>query len=54
MLKKKEDLSTYDAVIQELLGKKRTIPKSMFGTIKSGSWTKADRMDFDHERDISA
>jgi len=45
---KKQNSLTYDEVIQELLSKKRSIPDSLFNTMK-GKWTKKDRMLFEDE-----
>ena len=38
------DRKTYDEIVQELL-KKRGAPKSMYGTVNLGGWSKEDRAD---------
>ena len=43
-LKKKENFSNYDQVIQKLLSKETKIPKTMFGIEKNLTWRKEDRL----------
>lgn len=48
--KEEKDAASYDEVIKALLEKDMKIPKSMFGTNPSLSWSKKeDRMKFRHE-----
>ncbi len=47
MLKEKEQMETYDKIIQKLLEEKLKIPDSMFGVAKGLSkWKKEDRAEF--------
>ena len=50
ILKKNENLSSYDQVIKKLVEKKSKTAKSMFGMVKGLSkWNKDDRMKFNDE-----
>ncbi len=45
-LKEKENLKTYDYVIQKLLQKKKQFPSALFGSAKGMKWKKEDRLEF--------
>jgi len=44
MLKKKEQASSYDQIIQRLVRKRMGVPTSMFGTVKGARPRKSDRL----------
>ncbi len=48
-LKKKEQASSYDQIIQELVKTKTKVASSMFGSFKLNAWKKEDRMKFDED-----
>ncbi len=47
ILKKKEQATSYDLVIQKLAKARTGISKSMFGAAKGLKWKREDRLDFD-------